>query len=362
MERLTVQLGARSYPILIGPGLLADGGLLASHVGASDLLLVSDETVAPLWAPRLRAALAGARVVECILPDGEAHKGLAAWSRVIDALAEARMSRDCMVLALGGGVIGDVAGFAAACWQRGVDFIQLPTTLLAQVDSAVGGKTAINHAAGKNLIGAFHQPRAVLADTDTLATLPARQLRAGLAEVIKCGLIRDAGLFAWLEDNVEAVIDRDPQALVFAIRSACECKAAIVSADEYERGDRALLNLGHTFAHAIETASGYGTWLHGEAVAMGLDLAAQLSARLGWLGLPEAARIRALLVRAGLPVEPPRMGAARALELMGMDKKVREGRIRLVLLKRIGFAVCTNEYPSAALQAALEDRFGETGR
>ena len=362
MERLTVQLGARSYPILIGPGLLTDGGLLASHVGASDLLLVSNETVAPLWAPRLRAALGDARVVECILPDGEAHKGLPAWSRVIDALAEARMSRDCMVLALGGGVIGDVAGFAAACWQRGVDVIQLPTTLLAQVDSAVGGKTAINHPSGKNLIGAFHQPRAVLADTDTLATLPERQLRAGLAEVIKYGLIRDAGLFAWLEDNVEAVIDRDPQALVFAIRSACECKAAIVAADEYERGDRALLNLGHTFAHAIETASGHGTWLHGEAVAMGLDLAAHLSARLGWLGIAEAARIRALLVRAGLPVEPPRIGAARAFELMGRDKKVRGGRIRLVLLKRVGLAVCTNEYSSAVLHAALEDRFGEAGR
>ncbi len=362
MDRLTVNLGARSYPILIGPGLLADDSLLAGHVGARDVLLVSNEVVAPLWARPVRAALGGARVVECILPDGEAHKGLAAFSQVIDALAGARMNRDCVVLALGGGVVGDVAGFAAACWQRGVDFVQLPTTLLAQVDSAVGGKTGVNHAAGKNLIGAFHQPLAVFADTDTLATLPPRQLRAGLAEVIKCGLIRDAGLFAWLEDNVAAVLGREPLALAFAIRSACECKAAIVAADELERGERALLNLGHTFAHAIETATGHGTWLHGEAVATGLDLAAQLSVRLGWLDAGEAARVRALLTRAGLPVDPPAIGAARTLELMGMDKKVRGGRIRLVLPRRIGLATCTDEYPAQALQELLEERFGGAGR
>ena len=362
MDRLTVDLGDRSYPILIGPGLLADGGLLDRHVGARDVLLVSNTVVAPLWAPRVRAALGGRRLVECILPDGEAHKGLPAWSQVIDTLAGARMNRDCAVLALGGGVVGDVAGFAAACWQRGVDFVQLPTTLLAQVDSAVGGKTAINHATGKNLVGAFHQPRAVLADTDTLATLPQRQLQAGLAEVIKCGLIRDAGLFTWLEDNVEAVLGRDPQALIFAIRSACECKAAIVAADERERGERALLNLGHTFAHAIETATGHGTWLHGEAVAMGLELAAQMSTSLGWLEAGEAARVRALLARAGLPVDAPAIGAARALQSMAMDKKVREGRIRLVLLKRIGVATCTDEYPPALLQSLLEARFGGAGR
>lgn len=362
MDRLTVELGDRSYPILIGPGLLADRELLVRHVGARDVLLVSNEVVAPLWAPRVRAALGGSRLCECILPDGEAYKGLPAWSQVIDALAEARMNRDCVVLALGGGVVGDVAGFAAACWQRGVDFVQLPTTLLAQVDSAVGGKTAINHATGKNLIGAFHQPRAVLADTDTLATLPQRQLRAGLAEIIKCGLIRDAGLFAWLEANVEAVLGRDPQAIAFAIRGACECKAAVVAADERERGERALLNLGHTFAHAIETATGHGTWLHGEAVAMGLELAAQLSVSLGWLEAGEAARVRGLLARAGLPVDPPAIGAARALESMGMDKKVRGGRIRLVLLKRIGLATCTEEYPPAALRTLLEDRFGGAGR
>ena len=362
MDRLIVELGDRSYPILIGPGLLTDGTLLARQVGARDALLVSNDVVAPLWAPGVRAALADSRLVECILPDGEAHKDLPAWSRVIDTLAAARMNRDCVVLALGGGVVGDVAGFAAACWQRGVDFVQLPTTLLAQVDSAVGGKTAINHATGKNLIGAFHQPRAVLADTDTLATLPDRQFRAGLAEVIKCGLLRDADFFAWLEGNIEAVLGREPKAVAFAIRSACECKVAIVAADERERGERALLNLGHTFAHAIETASGHGTWLHGEAVAMGLALAAQLSARLGWLEAADAARVRDLLVRAGLPVDPPAMGAARALEAMGMDKKVRAGRIRLVLLKRIGLATCTDEYPPAALQALLERRFGAAGQ
>lgn len=361
MDRLNVELGDRSYPILIGPGVLADRELFDRHAGAGDVLLVSNDVVAPLWAPRVRAALAGRQVVECILPDGETHKGLAAWSQVIDALADARMHRDCVVMALGGGVVGDVAGFAAACWQRGVDFVQLPTTLLAQVDSAVGGKTAINHAAGKNLVGAFHQPRAVLADTETLATLPLRQLRAGLAEVIKCGLLGDAGLFAWLEANVEAVLARDPQALAFAIRRACECKAAIVAVDERERGDRALLNLGHTFAHAIETTTGHGTWLHGEAVAMGLDLAARLSVSLGWLPAADAARVRALLARAGLPADPPAIGATRALEAMGMDKKVRGGRIRLVLLTQVGRAICSDEVPPAVLRALLEERFGSAG-
>ena len=362
MDKLTVKLGARSYPILIGPGLLADDAVLAGQVGARDVLLVSNEVVAPLWAPRVRAALGRCRVVECILPDGEAHKGLAAFSQVIDALAAARMNRDCVVLALGGGVVGDVAGFAAACWQRGVDFVQLPTTLLAQVDSAVGGKTGVNHPSGKNLIGAFHQPRAVVADTDTLATLPQRQLRAGLAEVIKCGLLRDTGLFDWLEKNVLAVLDRDPQALTFAIRSACECKAAIVAADEREHGERALLNLGHTCAHAIETATGHGEWLHGEAVAMGLELAAQLAVRLGWLDAAEAARLRALLVLAGLPVDPPAIDAGRALELMGMDKKVRAGRIRLVLPRRIGLATCTDDYPPAMLRTLLQERFSARHR
>lgn len=358
METLTVELGRRSYPIAIGPGLLGDRALFARHVAGRDVLLVSDQTVAPLWAPRLREALSDTHVTECILPGGEEHKDVAAWGQVLDAAAAARLGRDGVILALGGGVVGDIAGFGAACWQRGVDFMQLPTTLLAQVDSAVGGKTGVNHPLGKNLIGAFHQPLAVIADTDTLATLPDRELRAGLAEVIKCGLLEGPELFGWLEASIDALLARDPPALALAIRRACECKAAIVAADEREQGRRTLLNLGHTFAHAIEAATGYGVWLHGEAVAMGLALAADLSARLGWLKSGDARRVRALLERAGLPVDPPPVGTEAALGAMGLDKKVREGRIRLVLLEGLGCAVCTAAYPAQVLRSLLEERLG----
>ena len=349
MERLTIDLGARSYPILVGPGLLGDAGLLEACVRARDVMLVSNVTVAPLWAPRLRAGLAAFRVAECILPDGEEHKTLATMSRVLDALVAARMNRDCAVLALGGGVVGDISGFAAACYQRGVDFVQLPTTLLAQVDSSVGGKTGVDHPGGKNLVGAFHQPVAVIADTDTLDTLPDRELRAGLAEVIKYGLIRDEPFLAWVEANLGRLLARDREALAYAIRRCCECKAGIVSRDEREQGERALLNLGHTFGHAIETGAGYGTWLHGEAVAAGMAMAARMSRRLGWLDDADVERVRSLLARAGLPTEAPALGREQFLELMRMDKKVQAGRIRLVLLRRIGEAVCTADYDDGAL-------------
>jgi len=358
MDTLSIDLGSRSYPILIGAGLLGDPALLEGSVPARDVMLVSNVTVAPLWAPRLRAGLAAFRVAECILPDGEEHKTLATMSRVLDALVAARMNRDCAVLALGGGVVGDIAGFAAACYQRGVDFVQLPTTLLAQVDSSVGGKTGVDHPGGKNLIGAFHQPVAVVADTDTLDTLPDRELRAGLAEVIKYGLIRDEPFLAWIEQNLDRLLARDPDALAYAIRRCCECKAQIVSRDERERGERALLNLGHTFGHAIETGAGYGSWLHGEAVAVGMLMAADLSQRLGWLEAADVERVRDLLTRTGLPVAAPAIGAGRALELMGMDKKVQAGRIRLVLLRRLGEAVVAADYPPDALEATLAAHFG----
>jgi 3-dehydroquinate synthase len=277
--------------------------------------------------------------------------------RVFDGLVAARLNRDACVIALGGGVVGDMAGFAAACYQRGVDFVQVPTTLLAQVDSAVGGKTGVNHPGGKNLIGAFHQPRAVLADLGTLRTLPPRELRAGLAEVIKYGLIDDARFLDWIEANVERLLALDMEALAHAVQRSCEIKARIVAGDEREQGQRALLNLGHTFGHAIENAAGYGEWLHGEAVGVGMLLAADLSQRLGHVSTADVARVRALLQRAGLPVVAPPIGAARALDLMGMDKKVLQGRIRLVLLRQLGTGFITGDYPAAALQQTLQTHF-----
>jgi len=356
---LSIDLGERSYPIVIGHGLLADSAVVRARVRARDVMIVSNDTVAPLWMPRLRAVLGDRRIAECILPDGEAHKTLATMSAILDALVEQRMNRDCAVVALGGGVVGDLAGFAAACYQRGVDYVQVPTTLLAQVDSSVGGKTGVNHPGGKNLIGAFHQPVAVLSDTDTLTTLPDRELRAGIAEVIKYGLIREPAFFEWLEDHVGELLARDPAALAHAIHVSCACKADIVARDEREQGERALLNLGHTFGHAIETAAGYGSWLHGEAVATGMAMAAEMSRRLGWLDRASVDRLRALLGRAGLPVDPPRLGRDRALELMRMDKKVAAGQIRLVLLRSIGRATLTGDYPQAVLEALLDEACGE---
>jgi 3-dehydroquinate synthase len=354
---LRIELGERSYPIVIGSGLLGDAALLGELVPARDVMVVTNDTVAPLYLQALEAGLAGKRVRPVVLPDGERHKTLATLARVLDALVEARLNRDACVVALGGGVVGDMAGFAAACYQRGIDYVQVPTTLLAQVDSAVGGKTGVNHPGGKNLIGAFHQPRAVVTDLATLATLPPRELRAGLAEVIKYGLIDDAGFLAWIERNVDALLALDPASLAHAVRRSCEIKARIVGADEREHGQRALLNLGHTFGHAIETAAGYGEWLHGEAVAAGMVLAADLSRRLGWIADDEVERIERLLRRCGLPVQPPPIGAARALELMGMDKKVLAGRIRLVLLRRLGEGVVSGDYPAEVLQQTLRAHF-----
>ncbi len=356
--QLTIDLGERSYPIMIGEGLLDDAALLARHVPARDVLVVTNSTVGPLYAGRLCQGLAGKRIQTVTLPDGEQYKTQAVLGQVFDALVEARLNRDGCVVALGGGVVGDMAGFAAACYQRGIEFVQVPTTLLAQVDSAVGGKTGINHPGGKNLIGAFHQPRAVLADLATLRTLPPRELRAGLAEVIKYGLVDDAGFLDWIELNLDRLLALDMDALAQAVRRSCEIKARIVAADEREHGQRALLNLGHTFGHAIETAEGYGEWLHGEAVAVGMLLAADLSQRLGWLQPAEVERVRTLLRRAGLPLDAPRIGAGRALQLMGMDKKVLQGRIRLVLLRRVGAGFVTSEYPAEALQATLLHHFG----
>jgi 3-dehydroquinate synthase len=358
MERLRIELGPRSYPILIGHGLLDDAALLDGAIAARDVLVVTNVTVAPLYLARLEGTLAGKRVASVVLPDGEQHKTLETLGRVFDALVERRMNRDACVAALGGGVVGDMAGFAAACYQRGVDYVQLPTTLLAQVDSSVGGKTGVNHPGGKNLIGAFHQPRSVVADIGTLATLPPRELRAGLAEVVKYGLVADEAFLDWIEANLEALLRLDAGALSHAIRRSCEIKAEIVAEDEHERGRRALLNLGHTFGHAIETATGYGEWLHGEAVAAGMLMAADLSCRLGWLATADVERVRALLARAGLPATPPPIGAARGLELMGMDKKVLAGRIRLVLMRGLGRGVVAGDYPVEALHATLAAHFG----
>jgi 3-dehydroquinate synthase len=293
-----------------------------------------------------------------VLPGGEQQKTLGTLATVIDALVAARVNRDGLVLALGGGVVGDITGFAAATYQRGIAFVQLPTTLLAQVDASVGGKTGVNHPGGKNLVGAFHQPSAVITDTDTLGTLPDRELRAGFAEIVKAALVADATFYSWLEDHADGVLARDPAALEHAIRRACEIKAAIVAEDEREVGRRMVLNLGHSFAHAIEAGAGYGRVLHGEAVAAGLVLAAELSARMGLLPGADAMRVRELLLRAGLPVDPPRLGRARMLELMGMDKKVADGMLRLVLLDGIGAPTISADYPADVLDALLAERAG----
>ena len=357
MKTLSLDLGVRSYPIYIGAGLLGDSTLLTRHVKESRIAIVTNTTVAPLYLARLRAAMASLNPVEVILPDGEQYKTLEVLSRIFDAMLSAHCDRRTTVVALGGGVIGDMAGFAAACYQRGVSYLQVPTTLLAQVDSAVGGKTGVNHPLGKNMIGAFHQPRAVIIDTDTLRTLPDRELSAGMAEVIKYGLIRDPDFFSWLEANLEKLLMLDPEALSFAIHRSCRNKAEVVAADERESGVRAILNLGHTFGHAIETGLGYGNWLHGEAIAAGMIMAADLSRRLGWLSASDVARLEDLIQRARLPVRAPaQLQTPRMLELMSVDKKVQQGRLRLVLLKRIGEAVVTDDYPRVDLEATLASR------
>ena len=349
MQTLTVDLGDRSYPVHIGAGLLGGGFDLTPYLASDACLVVTNETVGPLYVDKLLACLGDTDATVIALPDGEAHKTLDTMHRVLDTLVSMKAGRDTTVVALGGGVVGDIAGFAAACYMRGVAFVQVPTTLLAQVDSSVGGKTGVNHPGGKNLVGAFHQPRAVLIDTDTLTTLPDRELSAGLAEVIKYGAIIDPGFLAWLEDNVGALRQREPGALARAIHRSCELKAQVVAEDEKETGRRAILNFGHTFGHAIENLVGYGEWLHGEAVAAGMLMAAGMS------GIAEAdlARLRSLIEAAGLPTEPPAIGSDRLREAMRLDKKVQSNRLRFVLLRELGDAFVTSDYRDDALAAAL---------
>jgi 3-dehydroquinate synthase len=342
-------LGERAYPIHIGAGLIASAGELVGVRGRS--VIVTNATVAAHWLAPLRAALArdGAAPDVILVPDGEAHKGWSTLQDVLTRLLELRSDRATTLVALGGGVVGDLAGFAAAIYQRGVPFVQVPTTLLAQVDSSVGGKTGINHPLGKNMIGAFHQPAAVLIDTDCLATLPPRELSAGLAEVVKYGAIRDAAFFAWLESRAPALLARNADALAHAIHESCRIKADVVAADERESGERALLNFGHTFGHAIETATGYGTWLHGEAVAVGMALAARLSERVLQFPATDTARLTALLRACALPLDAPRLTRTRWLELMARDKKTMSGRLRFVLLEALGRACVTSDVPETAL-------------
>jgi 3-dehydroquinate synthase len=357
VQTIHVDVGHARYPIAIGPGLLTNREFLDNHIPGRDMLIVTNPTVARLYLAKLTETLAPRRVAECLLPDGEQHKTLQTAGWIFDALIAKKMNRDAMVLALGGGVVGDIAGFAAACYQRGVGYVQIPTTLLAQVDSSVGGKTGVNHSGGKNLIGAFYQPRSVIADTDTLATLPDRELRAGLAEVIKYGCVWDPLLFDWLDRNMDKLLARDVESLIYAIGRSCEIKATVVAKDERERNLRAILNFGHTFGHAIEAATAYEKYLHGEAVGLGMLIAAGLSQRLGLIDAAIRDRVRDILKRAGLPIEAPRVGAARALELMRMDKKVMGGAVRLVLLEKLGRAIVTADYPQTALFATLEESF-----
>ncbi|WAK02776.1 3-dehydroquinate synthase [Methylobacter sp. YRD-M1] len=355
MKKLLVQLGDRSYPIYIGSDLLSRPELFTRHIKSRQVLVVTNETIAPLYLAAILKNLQGYIVETAVLPDGEQYKTLDFVAKIFDKLLAGKFSRNATLIALGGGVIGDMGGFAAACYQRGIPFLQIPTTLLAQVDSSVGGKTGVNHALGKNMIGAFYQPQCVIADADVLDTLDDRQLSAGLAEVIKYGLIRDAEFFVWLENNIDALLARDKQALAFAIERSCINKAEIVAEDETESGIRATLNLGHTFGHAIETGVGYGQYLHGEAVAIGTCQAADLSRRKGWLNDEDVARIIALFKRAKLPVNPPEeIDSQRFLELMAVDKKNVDGQIRLILLKKIGEATLPTDVNQELLEVTLK--------
>jgi len=353
MKTLTVDLGDRSYPIYIGQGLLAQG-LLAQHIHGKQVMVVSNTTVAPLYMDKLLSQLEGFDVGQVILPDGEIYKNQTVLNQVYDALLKGRFDRKTTLIALGGGVIGDMTGFAAACYQRGVNFIQIPTTLLAQVDSSVGGKTGINHPLGKNMIGAFYQPQCVLCDTDTLNTLEDRQLSSGLAEVIKYGIIQDREFFDWLVAHTDKLLNCDPDALSYAIERSCQNKADVVAADEREGGVRALLNLGHTFGHAIETAEDYQGLLHGEAVAVGMCLAAQMSEDMGWIDSQATREITQLSRAMRLPTAiPTGLIANELIQHMQVDKKVDKGRVRLILLKAVGQAILTGEYPDNVLQALL---------
>jgi 3-dehydroquinate synthase len=355
MQTLRVDLGERAYPIHIGEHLLSSAGLILPQLDLPRVAIVTDTTVASLYLQKLVDGLqaGGVEAVTIVLGGGERSKDWTTLNRIYDALLGHRCDRKTTLIALGGGVVGDIAGFAAATYMRGIPFIQAPTTLLAQVDSSIGGKTGINHPLGKNMIGAFYQPRMVLADTSVLESLPRRELCAGMAEVIKHGLIRDGEFFAWLERNMEQLLACDQEALAHAVRRCCEIKAAVVAEDERETGVRALLNFGHTFGHAIESGLGYGNWLHGEAVAAGMVMAAELSRRMGLIPRADVDRITALLGRTGLPVAPPDIAPGRLLELMGVDKKAEGGKLRFVLLEAIGAASVRVDIPAAPLQRVL---------
>jgi 3-dehydroquinate synthase len=354
MKTLEVSLAERSYPIYIGHDLLSDPTLIQQHIKHKSILIVTNETIAPLYLAKVEALFEGYHCESVILPDGEEYKTLTILNKVFDTLLAERFSRQVTMIALGGGVIGDMTGFAAACYQRGVPFIQIPTTLLSQVDSSVGGKTAVNHPLGKNMIGAFYQPQCVIADTDTLNTLDDRQLASGIAEVIKYGLISDAEFFDWLEINLPAIKQREPEALAYAIERSCQDKADVVAKDETEQGVRALLNLGHTFGHAIETGMGYGNWLHGEAIAVGMLMAADLSVRMGWMSENELERVRNIFIAANLPVAAPaELTPKEFMALMSVDKKVQDGVIRLILMKGIGQSIISDDYDASKLQETL---------
>ncbi len=356
MKTLNVDLGTRSYPIHIGTGLLDKPDLIRSHIQGNEVMVVTNDTIAPLYLERCLKLLDGYDIATTILPDGEQYKTLDTLNLVFDGLLKKHFTRRCTLVALGGGVIGDITGFAAASYQRGVNFIQIPTTLLAQVDSSVGGKTGVNHPLGKNMIGAFHQPQCVIADTDTLNTLDDRQLSAGIAEVIKYGLINDAEFFNWLEDNLSKLMSRDSDALSHAIERSCHDKATIVAADEKEAGVRALLNLGHTFGHAIETGTGYGTWLHGEAISCGMLMAAELSHKQGWFTQEELSRTQTILSQANLPVLPPTsMNSEQFIDIMSVDKKNLEKKIRLILMKGIGKSFISDDFDTTLLNETLSD-------
>lgn len=356
MKTLHVDLADRSYPIFIGEGLLDNSDLLLPYIKGESVLVVTNTTVAPLYLEKLTQHLSGLKCSVIQLPDGEEYKNLETLNDIYTHLLEHRLDRNTTLIALGGGVVGDITGYAAASYQRGVNFIQIPTTVLSQVDSSVGGKTAVNHPLGKNMIGAFHQPQCVIADISTLNTLPRRELSAGIAEVIKYGILGDAEFFAWLEENIEALIRLDADKLIYAIQRSCQNKADIVAQDERESGQRALLNLGHTYGHAIETKMGYGEWLHGEAVAAGIVMAAELSKACGWISSDDLQRITQLIQRGGLPVAPPEnMTADDFIINMSRDKKVLDGVLRLVLIKSIGQAIITSDYPKDKLLACLPD-------
>lgn len=359
MKTINIDLGDRSYPIYVGDQLIDNPTILLNHIHTHTVVVVTNTTVAPLYLDTVTQSLGdNTHIIPIILPDGEQYKNTETLNTIYEVLLKNKCDREVMLIALGGGVIGDITGFAAASFMRGVKFIQIPTTLLSQVDSSVGGKTGINHALGKNMIGAFYQPQCVIADVGLLKTLPDRELSAGLAEVIKYGLIRDAAFFVWLEKTMPSLINKDPSTLIEAVIRSCENKADVVAQDEFEssKGIRATLNLGHTFGHAIEHAMGYGNWLHGEAVAAGMVMAAFLSQELGWLNPDEFDRTKQLIANANLPINPPDIPVDQFMSLMQSDKKSQRGRIHLILQKTIGDAILTSDYPEAALRKTLQQK------